>query len=125
MKLRIRGNSVRIRLTQSELGQLAQGGIAEDCVRFSPNAQLRYRVQVEPSGAVGADLDGDRLAVRVPRDELERWLAPEEVSIRGEQAIGEGETLKILVEKDFVCLTPREGEEDASDLFPNPSEQAC
>jgi hypothetical protein len=27
--------------------------------------------------------------------------------------------LRILVEKDFACLAPREGE-DESDMFPNP-----
>jgi len=44
---------------------------------------------------------------------------PDEVSLQAEQPLGDGENLKLLVEKDFRCLSPREGEDDA-DLFPNP-----
>ncbi|MGH8167708.1 MAG: DUF7009 family protein [Woeseiaceae bacterium] len=33
----------------------------------------------------------------------------------------DGDELSILVEKDFACLAPREGEDD-SDKFPNPLE---
>lgn len=124
MKLRIRGNSVRIRVSQGELEQLADGGVAEDRVRFSKEAELAYRVQVAPDGAVTAELGPRGVTVTLPQATLERWLAPAEVSIRAEQQIGDGETLKILVEKDFACLVPREGE-DESDLFPNPTRRAC
>lgn len=120
MKLRIRGNSIRLRLSRSELDQIAEAGGAEDRVRFGPGAELTYRVAVAPGGAVGARFSGDELAVTLPRREVERWLEPEEVSIRGEQAVDGGEALTILVEKDFECLTPREGE-DESDLFPHPA----
>src|SRR5690606_41469691 len=64
------------------------------------------------------------LTVTLPKATVERWTRPDEVSIRGEQPIGGGETLKILVEKDFECLTPREGE-DQPDLFPNPAQGTC
>ena len=124
MKLRIRGNSVRIRLSQIELEQLADGGIAEDRVRFSRDAELTYRVKVAPDGAVRAELDASGVTVTLPKASLDRWLDPEEVSIRAEQPIDDRETLAILVEKDFACLVPREGE-DVSDLFPNPSREAC
>lgn len=120
MKLRIRGNSLRLRVSQSELAEIAETGRAEDRIRFCAGAELRYQVAVQPNGAVSAEFSGDRLSVSLPRSEAERWLAPGEISIRGEQLIGDGERLRILVEKDFACLTPREGE-DESDLFPNPA----
>lgn len=124
MKLRIRGNSVRLRLSQTEVEQLAAEGIAEDRVRFSAEASLVYRVQVAPAGPVRAELGADGVTVTLPRATLERWLDPDEVSIRAEQPIDGGDALKILVEKDFACLVPREGE-DQSDLFPNPARRAC
>ena len=124
MKLRIRGNSVRIRLSQTELEQLAETGIAEDRVRFSPGAELAYRVKVTPDGDVRAELGASGVTVTLSKGSLERWLAPAEVSIRAEQPIDGRETLTILIEKDFACLVPREGEDD-SDLFPNPSREAC
>ena len=37
----------------------------------------------------------------------------------GEQVLDDGAKLAILVEKDFACLAPREGE-DESDMFPHP-----
>src|SRR5690606_14115561 len=122
MKLRIRGNSVRIRLSQIELEQLAEGGIAEDRIRFTRDAELAYRVKVAPGGDVRAELGPSGVTVTLPKASLDRWLDPEEVSIRAEQPIDDHETLAILVEKDFACLVPREGE-DVSDLFPNPSRE--
>lgn len=120
MKLRIRGNSVRLRVSQSEVRALAEQGSTEDRTRFAPGAELTYRLAVAPVDAVRAELSGSRVEVTLPKAVLERWLAPSEVSIRAEQAIGSGERLAILVEKDFECLEPREGE-DASDLFPHPA----
>lgn len=124
MKLRIRGNSVRIRVSQSELKRIAEEGLAEDAVRFAPDVGLVYRVRVVTDGRVSAELEDGVLTVTLPKATVERWTRPDEVSIRGEQPIGDGETLKILVEKDFECLTPREGE-DQSDLFPNPAQGTC
>ena len=37
-----------------------------------------------------------------------------------ELALEDGDSLKILVEKDFACLVAREGE-DESDMFPHPA----
>lgn len=120
MKIRIRGNSVRIRVSQTELEHLAEHGVAEDRIRFGPGAELAYRVCVVPNGEVRAALADGAITVEVPRAAVESWLDPSEVSIRGEQPIGAGDALKILVEKDFACLAPRE-DEDQADLFPNPA----
>ncbi len=38
---------------------------------------------------------------------------------RGDETLDDGDALKILVEKDSACLTPREGE-DESDMFLHP-----
>jgi len=119
MKLRIRGNSVRIRVSKSELAQIEESGAAQDSVRFSAHSALIYRVEVKPGGRIEAEFDGARLRIAVPRDDVARWLAPGEVSIEAEQQIGDGVVLKVLVEKDFACLAPRDSEDD-SDLFDNP-----
>lgn len=121
MKLRIRGNSVRIRVSQSELAEIAESGTVEDTVEFAPGARLSYRVDVEAQGAVSASFVDSRVSVRLPRSELRRWLEPSEVSVRGQQPIGEGRTLQILLEKDFTCLAPVD--EDQSDMFPNPGKK--
>lgn len=119
MKLRIRGNSIRFRLSKGELTRIEETGAAEDSVQFSPQTRLRYRVEVKPSGPVEARFEPSLVTVALPRDAVRRWVEPAEVSIAAEQPIGGGQVLKVLVEKDFVCIAPRAGE-DSSDLFENP-----
>ncbi|MEO8467100.1 MAG: hypothetical protein ABI640_17345 [Gammaproteobacteria bacterium] len=121
MKLRIRGNSLRLRVSRTELLQIAEQGSAEDSIRFAPGAEWRYGIEVHPGGDVAARFAGNSLRVIVPKASVERWLDEREVAIEGEQAIGSGETLRILVEKDYTCLAPRSGEDD-SDLFVNPQQ---
>ena len=43
------------------------------------------------------------------------------MGIAAEQPVADGVVLRVLVEKDFACLTVREGEDD-EDAFPNPHE---
>jgi hypothetical protein len=119
MKLRIRGNSVRIRVSKPELDEIAEAGSTEDKIQFGPDNELRYRVDVKDGDGVAAEFEGSLLRVLVPRSEVERWLAPDQVSIEARQAIGGGSFLRILVEKDYTCLAPRSDEDD-SELFANP-----
>jgi hypothetical protein len=48
------------------------------------------------------------------------WVESNEAAIEGVQVISSNETLKILVEKDFVCLD-RPGDVDNVDAYPHPS----
>ena len=59
------------------------------------------------------------VTVRLPESAVLAWATTERVSLPGEQVLDDGAKLTILVEKDFVCLTSREGE-DESDMYPHP-----
>jgi hypothetical protein len=50
--------------------------------------------------------------------DIQQWAESEQVSIRSDKLLDDGEELRILIEKDFQCLAPRE--EDESDMFPHP-----
>jgi hypothetical protein len=119
MKLRIQGDSLRLRLTRSEVDAIASGGASENVMRFGPDRELRYRLEVRAYGPVEASFDQNLLSVYLPESEAARWTGSEQVSIRAEQALPGGAALSILVEKDFECLEPRPGE-DSSNLFENP-----
>ena len=122
MKLRIRGNSLRVRISQPELKQLASQGVAEDSVSFAAHSRLGYRVRVSDTRDLSAEFADGQITVFIPERAMSTWLEPEEVGLRGEQALAGSGPLKILVEKDFTCLAPREDEdEDESELFPNPA----
>ena len=101
------------------MSQIRSKGVVRQHVAFGPGRRLTYELRIVTHGRVGASFDNERICVTLPRAVAERWQAPDEVSIRGEQELPGGESLKILVEKDFQCLVPRE-DEDQSGLFPNP-----
>ena len=46
------------------------------------------------------------------------------MGIEGAQPVGGGSTLKILVEKDFVCIDGP-ADENQDDAFPNPRGASC
>lgn len=120
MKLRIKDNSVRLRLTQGEVRQLSKTGVVSARTGFPGGRELRYLVESSPASVNPAAFFSDNaVTVRLPEAAVLAWAASEQVSLPGEQVLDDGEPLQILVEKDFACLAPREGE-DESDMFPHP-----
>lgn len=120
MKIRIRDNSIRLRLTRTEVDTVCSEGMVSARVSFPGGAVLDYVLEstaavVKPTARFG---DG-ALAVSLPESEVQDWASTEQVSIAAEEILDDGDYLKILVEKDFACLAPREGE-DESDMFPHP-----
>jgi hypothetical protein len=100
MKLWIRGNSMRLRVSKTELAKIAETGKAEDIIRFSSEHSLRYGIEVRANGAVTAIFGADALLVSLPKARLDLWLRPDEVSVEGSQPIGGGKILQIALEKD-------------------------
>jgi hypothetical protein len=111
MKLRIRGSSLRLRLGQSEVDELAERGVVAEEIAFgaAPSERLAYVLACSAEAtAVTARLEPAAIRVIVPTALARQWATSnEQVGIEGEQAIGEGRTLRILIEKDFACLAPR------------------
>jgi hypothetical protein len=126
MKLRIRGNSLRLRVTRPELEQLASGRPVIECLPFAAGAQLRYELSVDASmAALEASYNDDIIRVRIPAADFRRWQSEDQVALRAAQATGAGGELILMVEKDFACLAPRAGE-DESDAFAHPAgPKAC
>jgi hypothetical protein len=124
MKLRIRGNSLRLRLTQGEVAELAERGRVDDAIAFGgePSARLGYGIVCSDEvKALAAQLGPTAIVVTLPTSVARAWAASDEVSLAAQQPIGGGEMLRLLVEKDFACPKPRASEDDG-DAFPNPNE---
>ncbi|MBT8103691.1 MAG: hypothetical protein KJO95_12030 [Gammaproteobacteria bacterium] len=120
MKLRIKDNAIRLRLTRGEVEILRETGVLAAKTGFPGGREFRYRVESSPASVKPAAFFSDNaIAVRLPETAVLAWATTEQVSLLGEQVLDDGETLQILVEKDFACLAPREGE-DESDMFPHP-----
>ncbi|MGH8494817.1 MAG: DUF7009 family protein [Gammaproteobacteria bacterium] len=119
MKLRIRGNSIRMRVTQSELAEIAADGEVRETVEFG-DATLTYALVRDAfDSAPSASFRDNVITLRLPADTVRRWVETRQVSIRASQRLEHGGELQLLVEKDFACLEPRPGE-DESDTFPHP-----
>lgn len=120
MKLRIRDNAIRLRLMRGEVDALRNDGLVSAQTGFPGGRTFSYVVESSPASVKLAAFFSDNVVtVRIPETTVLAWATSEQVSIEGEQVLDDGETLSLLVEKDFVCLAPREGE-DESDMYAHP-----
>ncbi|MEO8042624.1 MAG: hypothetical protein ABI646_08450 [Acidobacteriota bacterium] len=123
MKLRIKGNSIRLRLLRSEVEQFAMAGQISEEIEFGGTRYLRYSLVTSPAAeSIAARFRGSEISVVVPTAVAQKWASNDQVGLESEQAIGSGETLKILVEKDFVCIDHPD-DPDREDAFPNPASE--
>jgi hypothetical protein len=123
MKLRIFDDSLRLRLSRSELEQLRTLGRVEAAIGFGPGPeqQLVYALVVAPGAhRITATLTEREIVVTLPKAMADAWVAGDAVGLEAQQSLGPGRTLALLIEKDFKCLQPRPGEE-SYDGFPNPN----
>ncbi|MDE2126487.1 MAG: hypothetical protein KGJ62_07850 [Armatimonadetes bacterium] len=121
MKLRVRGDSIRMRLTRTEVERLTTAGEVHDAVHFdSGSAVMAYAIQTCANVAVAwAEFTDGTLRVIADRETIRLWASSDEVALQWN-----GTLPAILIEKDFACLQPRV-DEDRADLFPNPHADRC
>ncbi|MCP9495607.1 MAG: hypothetical protein MSG64_14270 [Pyrinomonadaceae bacterium MAG19_C2-C3] len=126
MKLRIKGNSLRLRLTRSEVARLGEVGRVAEVINFGLNQSLVYELIVETDvefcvGALRASFNEGRITIKLPLTLARELIETTCVGISGEQDLGGvAEGLSLLIEKDFACLNDDAGE-DQTDAFPNPN----
>jgi len=121
MKIRIKGNSLRLRLSQAEVKNMEELCTVEDRIDFG-GSQLTYRLTVNNTNSTAVSFENNVIQVKVSQSTISKWLAEDQVGFSDDIQLSGNESLKILVEKDFQCLTVREGE-DESDLFQNPVQE--
>ena len=127
MKLRIKGDSIRLRLGRSEVDRLAAGGAVVESTTFDPMGRQRFEYRLvadRDADEVVAALEDNRLTVRVPAGRAAAWGRSDAIGIAVEQGIGDGKALRILIEKDLECLDGPPGESQA-DAFARPGGAAC
>ena len=115
MKLRIQGNTLRLRLTQKEVSDLYDQHVVESAIHFPSGRALRYLlVSTSEASEVSAEFEDDYIRILTPLAIARTWAESDEVAIEGSR----DSSLRILIEKDFQCLhNPEEWDPDA---YPNP-----
>lgn len=120
MKIRIHDNSIRLRLNRDEVDQVGRRESVVCSTQFPTGERFGYTlVSSVDTPATNANFSGDTITVTLTEAEAQHWALTEtEVSIAVATPIADG-SLALLIEKDFECLDPREGE-DQSNRFRNP-----
>ena len=112
MKLRLEGNSIRLRVRKSDLTKLQTKGVITETLVFPNSLNFNYELRTDTNTeTVDAQLSATAITVSIPLSMATNWLNSDVVGL--EHTVNNG--LFILIEKDFPC-TDRPWE-DTSDTF--------
>jgi hypothetical protein len=112
MKLRIKGNSIRYRLSKSDVDRFINTGIVTEETDFGNNT-LRYELRTTEAESMSATFENNSIVIFLPENLANIWSDPEKVGFNDTY-----EKLSLLIEKDFQCIDNTL--EDQSDNYPNP-----
>jgi hypothetical protein len=112
MKIRIKGNSLRYRLTRSDIERLSKEGYLEEITCFGEHS-LIYSLQRAGVDQLHATFQNNKITLFMPELMVEEWTTTDRIGF--ENSTGK---LYLLIEKDFQCLD--NVAEDQSDNYPNP-----
>ena len=120
MKLRIKGNSLRIRLTKTEITNFGEQGFLEDRTEFINGAFFSYALERKVGiDKLEAGFEENKITLFVPESMAREWTTTDIVGFENNMDIVGGQQLFLLIEKDWVCLDNTF--EDQRDNFPNPN----
>jgi hypothetical protein len=119
MKIRIKGNSIRIRLSRTEVDSFGKDGYLEERTEFGNNAFIYALRNTQDAKELSAEFIDGKLTVLVPDRLTKEWTTTEKVGYDNNMDIGDGKQLYLLLEKDFKCIDAAVTE-DQSDNFDNP-----
>jgi hypothetical protein len=120
MKIRIKGNSIRYRLTKTEIDNFGKIGYLEERTEFPDGNFFHYRLE-KKSGIenLEASFANNRICIYVPGKIADNWTTTDIVGYDYKMIMGNRKELLLSVEKDFMCLD--HPFEDQRDNYPNPN----
>jgi hypothetical protein len=117
MKLRIKGNSIRFRLTKTEVEYFGKENHLEEKTEFG-NDTFTYSLETVDGEELSAGFSNNTISLFIPQQLANEWTTTEKVGIESEMEIGHGKKLFLLLEKDYKCLDAVA--EDQGDNYENP-----
>ena len=114
MKIRIKNNSLRLRLTQSEVSNLVEEKELWDFCDLIGGG-LKYGIVCAEIDSMKASISDSTIEVRLSNNLVTDWDKNNKIGFNSTMDNG----TFILIEKDFKCLVDRE-DEDESNMYPNP-----
>ncbi|MCF3110650.1 hypothetical protein LL912_17840 [Niabella sp. CC-SYL272] len=113
MKIRIKDNSIRFRLTKSEVADLGQKGFVKSVTQFKTGL-FSYSIERTDENEMDAAFVENQIVLKLPKAMIHELVNTERIGYEAQSG-----AVKLLVEKDFVCIDNTT--EDQSDNYPNPS----
>jgi hypothetical protein len=117
MKIRIKGNSLRYRLTRSDVDLFASKGLVREKINFG-DAALHYDLRSSTGQQLSAAYQDSHITIFFPAAWIKEWISTDKTGYEYKLALKDNETLQLLVEKDFTCMDNTT--EDQTDNYPNP-----
>jgi uncharacterized protein DUF7009 len=122
MKLRIQGDSLRLRVGPAEVQQLIAAGRVVETIHFAPGVHLSYALQHSAAASrIAVSHALHEVTVIVPTSVAHAWANGDDVGIYAAVPNGSG-SLALAIEKDFACLDS--AHDGNRDTYPNPK-AAC
>ncbi|MBX0291674.1 hypothetical protein K3G63_14580 [Hymenobacter sp. HSC-4F20] len=105
MKLRIEDNSLRLRLSEEEVHQFAEGGRVAAVVPLGPTEtdNLTYALERAESEEFRVTYGAGAITVKVPAALATHWTSTDQNGLAATLMVAEDKSLKILIEKDLDC----------------------
>ncbi|MCE7071311.1 hypothetical protein LZG74_13410 [Dyadobacter sp. CY327] len=119
MKIRIQRNSVRYRLSRSDIQKLSTEGYLEEVTPFGDSLFIYGVKKSADVSELTADFQNGKILLHIPEQLTDGWADNNVVGYDGEMLFGNNGSLKLLIEKDFKCLD--NVTEDQSDNYENPA----
>lgn len=121
MKLRIKDNTLRLRVSRSDVTRLLAAGRIDATIHFAsaPDSKLTYGLEHRANAALSTlEYKPTEVVIVIPSTQAHAWANSDQVGIYGVYSLGQGEQLELIVEKDFACLDLSDA--DNEDTYPNP-----
>lgn len=123
MKARFKGNTIRLRLNQLEVGAILEGRTVLEQTEFPGAMVLEFSLKAQEKlpSPIMVRLVEQSVILLIDQALARDWENPDCISFLHEVPLNSGRQLTILIEKDYACLD--RASEDEPNAFPNP--KAC
>ncbi len=123
MKLRFRGNSVRLRVNRREVDGLASGASLREQIHFPGDSCISYVLESSNEPRPEASFRQGVIRISAPQTLIEDWATGDSVGIYFELPAN-GASLAVAIEKDLECVDSAPEERDP-DAFPRSMWKNC
>lgn len=123
MKLRFRGNNLRLRLNRREVEDIASGRALEERISFPGGAFLSYILEPVTGCSSAASFRDGVIRISAPVSAVKPWASGDDIGMYFELPAGDA-LLKIALEKDLECIDLPLEERDP-DAFPRSAAKSC